>query len=183
MLPPFRVLLIAAVDLCFAFPPTLFAQATIATGNIQGVISDRSGSVILGAKISISNKSTGQTFTIATNSAGNYNSGALIPGSYLLHVEAPGFQTTEFLANVQVGVTSSGNLTMQIGEVKAAVRVEGSELSVNTQQAMVQGVLTGQQIDTLPINGRNFLELAQLEPGVQIMEGGNFDPSKNGFSS
>src|SRR5208337_5477251 len=47
----------------------------------------------------------------------------------------------------------------------------------------VQGVLTSEQIENLPINGRNFLDLAQLEPGVQIQDGGTFDPTKNGFSS
>ena len=56
-------------------------------------------------------------------------------------------------------------------------------VAVNTEQATVQGVITLQQIDNLPINGRNFLDLAQLEPGVQIQDGGTFDPTKNGFSS
>ena len=54
---------------------------------------------------------------------------------------------------------------------------------MNTEQATVQGVLSPEQIETLPINGRNFLDLAQLEPGVQIQDGGNFDPTKKGFSS
>ena len=54
---------------------------------------------------------------------------------------------------------------------------------MNTEQPTVQGVLTSAQIEKLPINGRNFLDLAQLEPGVQIQDGGNFDPTKNGFSS
>ena len=56
-------------------------------------------------------------------------------------------------------------------------------MSVNTDQAQVSGTLTTQQIENLPINGRNFLDLAQLEPGVQIQDGGNFDPTKVGFSS
>ncbi len=56
-------------------------------------------------------------------------------------------------------------------------------MTVNTEQATVQGILTEQQIENLPINGRNFLDLAQLEPGVQIQDGGTFDPTKNGFSS
>jgi len=56
-------------------------------------------------------------------------------------------------------------------------------VAVNTEQATVQGILTEQQIENLPINGRNFLDLAQLEPGVQIQDGGTFDPTKNGFSS
>jgi hypothetical protein len=63
------------------------------------------------------------------------------------------------------------------------VEVTGSAVSINTEQATVQGVLTTEQIENLPINGRNFLDLAQLEPGVQIQDGGNFDPTKNGFSS
>ena len=61
--------------------------------------------------------------------------------------------------------------------------MSGSVISVNTDQAQVSGSLTTQQIENLPINGRNFLDLAQLEPGVQIQDGGNFDPTKIGFSS
>jgi len=60
--------------------------------------------------------------------------------------------------------------------------VESSAISVNTEQATVQGILSAEQIENLPVNGRNFLDLAQLEPGVQIQDGANFDPTKNGFS-
>ncbi len=54
---------------------------------------------------------------------------------------------------------------------------------MNTEQSTVQGVLTGDQIDKLPVDGRNFLDLAQLEPGVQIQDGQTFDPTKAGYSS
>jgi hypothetical protein len=100
-----------------------------------------------------------------------------------LRVEAPGFKTTEVAVTVEVGVTASGNVKLQVGQASQVVEVQGTEITVNTQQATVQGVLTAQQIENLPINGRNFLDLAQLEPGVQIQDGGNFDPTKNGFSS
>src|SRR5207253_8621878 len=82
-----------------------------------------------------------------------------------------------------VNVTSSANLKLAVGQESEVVEVQGSEVAVNTEQATVQGILTAQQIENLPINGRNFLDLAQLEPGVQIQDGGNFDPTKNGFSS
>jgi len=72
---------------------------------------------------------------------------------------------------------------LTVGESAQVVEVQASEVAVNTEQATVQGVLTSQQIENLPINGRNFLDLAQLEPGVQIQDGGTFDPTKNGFSS
>jgi hypothetical protein len=72
---------------------------------------------------------------------------------------------------------------LAVGQTSQVVEVQASELAVNTEQATVQGVLTSEQIENLPINGRNFLDLAQLEPGVQIQDGGTFDPTKNGFSS
>jgi hypothetical protein len=161
----------------------LFAQTTISTGSIQGSITDPSGAVVSDAKISIVNKATGRVINARSTSAGAYTSGALTPGDYTLRVEAHGFKTSESQVTVQVGVTSSGNIKLQLGEASQVVQVQATSVSVNTQQATVQGVLTSQQIENLPINGRNFLDLAQLEPGVQIQDGGNFDPTKNGFSS
>jgi hypothetical protein len=159
------------------------AQTTISTGSIQGVVTDPSSAVVSGAKISISNKATGRVITTKTTSAGAYTSGALTPGDYTLRVEAEGFKTSEIAVTVQVGVTAPGNVKLQVGRASQLVEVQATAVTVNTQQATVQGVLTTQQIENLPINGRNFLDLAQLEPGVQIQDGGNFDPTKNGFSS
>src|SRR5579884_912551 len=163
--------------------PAVFAQTTISTGSIQGTITDQSGAVVSDARVTIANKATGQTFTVTTTSAGAYASGALVPGNYLVRVEAKGFKTAELPVTVQVNVTSSGNLKLAVGQETEVVEVQGSDVEVNTEQATVQGILTSQQIENLPINGRNFLDLAQLEPGVQIQDGGTFDPTKNGFSS
>jgi carboxypeptidase family protein len=160
-----------------------YAQTTISTGSIQGTVTDQSGALVAGAKVTITNKATGRVINVATTSAGAYTSGALTPGDYVVRVEAKGFKTSEAPLTVQVGVTSSGNIKLQVGEATQVVEVQASEVQVNTEQATVQGVLTTQQIENLPINGRNFLDLAQLEPGVQIQDGGNFDPTKNGFSS
>jgi hypothetical protein len=162
---------------------TSLSQTTISTGSIQGLVIDPSSAVVSGAKISISNKATGRVITTKTTSAGAYTSGALTPGDYTLRVEAQGFKTSEIAITVQVGVTAPGNVALQVGQATQVVEVQGTGVTVNTQQATVQGVLTTQQIENLPINGRNFLDLAQLEPGVQIQDGGNFDPTKNGFSS
>lgn len=96
---------------------------------------------------------------------------------------AQGFKTSVIPITVQVGVTSTGNVSLQVGSTTTTVEVAAAGVQVNTEQATVQGVLTASQIDTLPVNGRNFLDLAQLEPGVQIQEGSTFDPTKNGFSS
>jgi hypothetical protein len=168
---------------CLLLVTTAMAQTTIATGSIQGTITDPSGAVVSGAKVTISNKSTGQVINLTTSSAGAYSSGALSPGSYTVRVEHAGFRTVELNLTVQVGVTSAGNISLQVGQGAEVVEVTGTALQVNTEQPSVQGVLSSRQIENLPLGGRNFLDLAQLEPGVQIQDGGNFDPTKNGFSS
>ena len=162
---------------------SLFAQTTISTGSIQGTVTDPSGAVVSGVKVTITNKATGQPFVTSTSSSGTYASGALTPAEYQLEFDAKGFKTVQVSITVQVNTTSSGSVILTLGQAAEVVQVEGSALSVNTEQATVQGVLTAQQIENLPINGRNFLDLAQLEPGVQIQDGGTFDPTKNGFSS
>jgi carboxypeptidase family protein len=159
------------------------AQTTISTGSIQGAVVDASNAVVSGAKVTITNRGTSKVLTTTTTSAGTYVSGALLPGQYIVRVEVQGFKTVEIPTTVQVGVTSAANVKLQVGQTNQVVEVQGTTVAVNTEQATVQGVLTAKQIDTLPINGRNFLDLAQLEPGVQIQDGGNFDPTKNGFSS
>src|SRR6266481_870907 len=159
------------------------AQSTVATGSIQGTVTDPNGAVVPNATITITNKATGQSSKLSSGGSGTYASGALVPGDYEVHIEAKGFHTQVLNIPVQVGNTASGNIKMTVGQSTEVVEVTGSAVAVNTEQATVQGVLSTQQIENLPINGRNFLDLAQLEPGVQIQDGGNFDPTKNGFSS
>ena len=148
------------------------------------MVTDPSGAAIAGAAVSITNQGTGQSIHVGTTRTGNYSSGPLTPGSYVVNVSAHGFKTTKVAITVQVGVTSNGNVKLQVGAASVTVEVTGQqEVAVNTEQDTVQGVLTSQQIANLPINGRNFLDLAQLEPGVQIQDGSNFDPTKVGYSS
>ena len=161
----------------------LLAQSTVGSGSIQGTVSDPSGALVSGAKVVITNTQTGQTANTNTNSAGAYNSGALPPGDYKVQVSAKGFSSVEQGLVVQVGNTSNGNVRLQVGQENQVIEVQGAEIAVNTEQAEVQGVLNSTQIENLPVNGRNFLDLAQLEPGVQIQDGQNFDPTKAGYSS
>jgi hypothetical protein len=161
----------------------VWAQTTISTGSIQGTVTDPSGAVVAASNISITQTSSGRVVTTTTTSTGTYASGALTPGNYVVRIEAPNFESTELTLVVSVGVTAVGNATLQLGARTLVVEVAGSTVQVNTEQATVQGVIDITQIEDLPINGRNFLDLAQLEPGVQIQDGGNFDPTKKGFSS
>ncbi len=159
------------------------AQTTVGTASIAGTISDPSGAVISGAQVTISNVATGQVAGVKTNASGSFNSGALLPGIYKALTSAKGFSSAEVLVTVLVGNTATVNVNLRIGSEKEIVDVQGSASQVNTEQPTVQGVLNAQQIENLPVNGRNFLDLAQLEPGVQIQDGQNFDPTKAGYSS
>src|SRR4051794_33360907 len=162
---------------------TMIAQTTVGTGSIVGTVTDPSGAFVSGAKVTITNTQTGQVIDLTSNSSGAFSSGALSPGNYKVQVTAKGFSTTSQTAVVQVGNTSTINAKLAVGQESTVVDVQGSSVSVNTEQATVQGVLTSAQIENLPVNGRNFLDLAQLEPGVQIQDGQNFDPTKAGYSS
>lgn len=159
------------------------AQSTIATGSIQGTVTDPSGAAIPQAAVRITGAATGQSLGTITSSSGAYHSGALVPGEYKVRIEAAGMRSYELTLPVLVGVTANGDARMALGAKTEVVEVSASAATVNTGQATVQGVVTAAQIDSLPINGRNFLDLAQLEPGVQIQDGRNFDPTKMGYSS
>jgi hypothetical protein len=160
-----------------------WSQATVATGGITGTVTDPQGGAVPGAQVTIASPSMGKSVQVTTDASGLYNSGILIPGVYTVRVTAQGFKTTALSITVQVGSVSSGNIQLELGAATAVVEVTAGAETVNTEQAQVQGVITEDQIENLPINGRNFLDLAQLEPGVQIQDGGDFDPTKTGFSS
>ncbi|MGA8340679.1 MAG: TonB-dependent receptor [Candidatus Sulfotelmatobacter sp.] len=175
----FSVMLLTTLALLSS---VMSAQTTIATGSIVGTVTDASGAVVAGAKVTVTG-STGQTIHIITNGTGAYSASPLIPGPYTVRVEAKGFKTAQLSVTVQVDNAANGSVKLDVGQESTVVEVQASEVQVNTEQATVQGVLTANQIENLPVNGRNFLDLAQLEPGVQIQDGQNFDPTKAGYSS
>jgi hypothetical protein len=133
-------------------PPFGAAQTTISTGSIQGTISDKTGALVGGAKIMVVSQDTGQVLNLTTTSDGLYTSGALAAGHYIVRVQYPGFKTAERSLVVQVGVTSSANITLQVGEPSETVEVHESEVSVNTEQATIQGVLTTEQVSLPSVN-------------------------------
>jgi len=178
----FAFMLAACISpLSMAHP--LSAQTTISTGSIVGTVSDPSGAVISGADVTITNRATGQSVHLTTNSSGAFNSGALIPGDYKALIASASFRSAEVPTTVLLGNTATVNVSLQLGNEKQVVEVQSTALRVNTEQAAVQGVLNAEQIENLPVNGHNFLDLAQLEPGVQIQDGANFGIGKDGYSS
>jgi hypothetical protein len=174
---------IAVALLALIFAVASWGQTTVGTGSISGTVSDPAGAVVSGARVIITNTGTGQSLNLTANPSGAYTSGPLDPGTYKVQVSAKGFSSVSETITVEVGNTASVNIKLQLGQESQVIEVQASAVAVNTVQAEVQGVLNSDQIANLPVNGRNFLDLAQLEPGVQIQDGQNFDPTKAGYSS
>src|SRR3984885_11527341 len=177
------LIVLFAISVVTIYPAWVFAQVTNATGTIQGTITDSSGAAVPNAIITITQPSTGLTKALTSNGSGYYSAGSLVPGDYTVRVESAGLATTEEKITVAVGNVANGDMKLRVGSSVQQVEVQANAVQVDTAQTTVQGVLDREQIEALPLNGRNFLDLAQLQPGVQIQDGGTFDPTKNGFSS
>ena len=119
-----RIFAIVALTVVIASSATLLAQTTVSTGSIQGTVTDPSGAAVGGSKVTITQKSTGRVINTTTTSSGTYTSGALIPGDYMVGVEAPGFKTTQETLVVEVGVTATGNIKLQLGQASQVVEVQ-----------------------------------------------------------
>ena len=159
-----------------------FMRAQTTSGSIIGTITDSTGAVVAGAAVEVKSASTGSIQTRTTSASGTYSVIALEPGDYSISVSFGGFRSVQATMHVLVGQTLNGNFILKPQQAKTEVTVEDTESQVNTVQASVQDATTSTEIDALPINGRNFLDLAQVSPGIQIQDGGNFDPTKNGFT-
>jgi Carboxypeptidase regulatory-like domain len=174
-----RLKVFAAMGLLLCAP--LLVAQTVGTGSVVGIVTDPQGKVLVGTKVEITNKTKGAVIHVTTSSAGLYSSGPIQPGSYVVHIEVKSFKPAALPVVVRVGNTAYGNVKMQAGTEKPQVEVPNEAL-LNTEQATVQRVFDAEQIEKLPINGRNFLDLARFEPGVQLQDGSNFE-TKNGLSS
>lgn len=142
--------------------------AQVSTGTIAGTVLDPSGAVIPKATVTVTNKDTGLTRTIQTTGEGIYSAPALPAGTYEIRVVAEGFAATVRTVDVAVGTTATVNFSMQVGAKTEVVDIQGAVANINPESNTIQGVVTRRQIENLPLNGRNFLNLAQLEPGVLV---------------
>ncbi len=177
-----RLLAVLAFLCVFGLSQAALAQSTIATGSIQGRITDPRGGALNGVNITITSKATGEVRERSTNAAGIYSSGSLIPGSYAVRMEAKGFQSEEATVLVQVGITRGLNVRMFV-RANDRVPMTAPDVHLDSEQVTIQGVTTAQTLNQLPVNGRSYAQLAQLEPGVQIQDGSGFAPTRNGVAS
>jgi Carboxypeptidase regulatory-like domain/TonB dependent receptor-like, beta-barrel len=147
------------------FASKVFAQST--AGEISGVITDPSGSVVPGVSVSLINPSTNSVRAVKTNDSGLYVIPAIQPGIYTLKIEVAGFRAIERKdIGVQVGSANRLDFILEVGEVTSVVEVSGGAPVLQTETTSVGTVIENRRIVELPLNGRNYLQLASLIPGA-----------------
>lgn len=139
-----------------------------ATGAITGTVTDPNNDVVANATITVTNKATGAVRKVTTRSGGVYSVENLHPGEYEVKVEAQGFITQLQALPVAVGNTTTGNFSMTVGGTSQTIEVTGAAPIINTTDTTVGGVVNRDRVENLPLNGRSFLSVAALEPGVNI---------------
>lgn len=136
------------------------------TGRIQGTVLDNTGAAIPGATITLTNTDTGKVLTATSGGAGDFSFNALQRGNYSAQVRASGFQGQTQAITLEVSQAQALNFKLSPGAVSTSIIVTGAAPIVNTSNAMTGAVIQGRQITDLPLNGRNFTQLALLVPGV-----------------
>ncbi|MFB3906232.1 MAG: TonB-dependent receptor domain-containing protein [Acidobacteriota bacterium] len=137
-------------------------------GSIVGTVSDATGGVLPAAQVTVKNIATGATRETITNDRGDYRVDFLIPGTYNLTVQMPGFKTTELTdLTLQVGQVMRADARLEIGEMNQSIEVTGAAPTVNTETTAIGEVIDTTKIQNLPLNGREFIGLAALVPGAE----------------
>src|SRR5260370_2793343 len=151
----------------FFFVLSLAASAFAQTGQITGLVSDPAGAAVAGAKVTITNEETRIERDTVTNEQGYYTFPLLNPGSYALGVQKPGFNgVTRPGITLNVAQIARVDLNLQLGEVKDSVTVMTEAPILTSESATIGQVIGNKKILDLPLNGRDFTQLATLVPGA-----------------
>jgi hypothetical protein len=158
--------LYASLVTILALAPAVVSAQT-STASISGVVSDTSGAVVSGAKVTATNEATGVSLSQQTTGNGVYSFPGLPVGTYTVSAEKTGFKLTRETGNVlDVESPLTINLTLQVGNTSDTVTVVASAETLNTSDAAVGNVISQKEVVELPLNGRNPLGLLAIEPGV-----------------
>jgi hypothetical protein len=158
-----------------AAPAHVAAQAV--TGTVVGTITDTTGAVMGSTKVVLVNEATSLTRTVTSDSHGEFTAPSLPTGSYTVSAEAQGFKTA-VVSNVQIGVDQRirVDLKLEIGDMTETVKIQAETPLLQTSSSDLATTVDTKQIETLPLNGRNFVQLTRTVPGVaRGIPGANID--------
>jgi len=149
-------------------------------GSILGTVTDPQGSAVTGAKVTVTSTTKGTTDETTTNESGNYTVTHLIPDTYKIRIEAPGFKATD-IPSVQVSADTGARVdaTLQVGEVTQSVEVTSEIPQLKTDRADVAISFNEKYVEDLPILNRNFTNFELLSPGTQKLVGWSHAATEN----
>ena len=144
-----------------------YANAQVSGATLTGTVTDSTGAILPNVQISIQNQATGEKRSVSADSAGFYSAPNLLPGNYDVTFSAPGFATTVQKGVVlTVGTQQLLNMKLQVGKVNEKVEVSDQPPAVQLTTSTVGGVVGREAVMQLPLNGRDWTQLATLQPGV-----------------
>jgi Carboxypeptidase regulatory-like domain len=150
--------------LLFSAVPILLAQGD--TARLQGTVTDPQGTAIISATVTVNSVETGRTVTVQTNELGYYSVPALPPGHYRVDVVQEGFQSVARTLELQVAQIGVADFQLAVGAITQSVTVESGSPIIDTADSALGEVVESRQVTELPLNGRNFTQLATLVTGV-----------------
>lgn len=183
----FHSIAVVALGMSLLFSAQTRAQVTGAT--LSGTVTDASGAVIPNAQVSIKNTATGVSAEVSTNADGLYTAPNLLPGTYDVTATASGFATrVQSGVTLTVGQQQQLNFTMQVGQATQKVEVTGAAPVVELTSSAVGGVVAPTTVVDLPLNGRDWTQLATLQPSVNVVPtqtaiGSNSPRASRGFGN
>jgi len=160
------------IQMCGAAALVLVAALQLAaqtTSTIEGTVKDKQGLGVAGAQVHVTSAALAVDRTVTTESDGSYRVSALPPGIYEIRVSKEGFESDVFKdLEVTLNRTLTFDITMQVGSLNQTVEVNSATPLLETSESSTGSTITPQQIADMPINGRNYLDLLQLVPGVAL---------------
>jgi hypothetical protein len=182
-----RQLTVLVVVLCGigAFVSQLSAQSFY--GSVVGTVLDNSGAIVPGATITITNKATNEKHTTTSNGTGEFTFVNLVPATYSIQVEMANFKRyVRDAVAVAVNTTSRVEAKLEVGAITETVEVNTAQVLLQTDSGTVSNKVEAQQVQELPLNGRNMMQLLNITPGVipgSAVEQGSTLAQNNGTST
>jgi hypothetical protein len=159
------------------------SHAQYTTSAVNGVVTDATGAIVVGADISVVNSATGISYRAVTDNMGSFHVTQLPPGTYTMEVSKAGFQTQKIQPfKLFVDQPLQQTIALQVGTQTQTVSVSAAALLLDTQASNQQQLIENQQIDSMPLNGRDYLQLAELSSGVVPVVNGISSPA-SGWSA
>jgi hypothetical protein len=175
----FRAFSVFALSICLG--AGALAQSVTA-GDISGTLTDSTGAIIPGGKITVTSTATGETKSATANSSGSYRVSLLPPGTYTVAATAPGFSTISTTTTVSAGSVTTDNIKLTVGQSSTTVEISAAPEIINTTNGDVTTVFSAEQVQALPNPGNDLTYVAQTAPG-SVMNTGTTAGGYGNFSS